>query len=232
MFSATQHAVAASRACTASFLLGKVPFGDFIRERVQTKWLAEDKRILIGGKRRCALFDLASEETFCRPEISYHRMTTRRHFSPGDQFSQEFDEPLDPWVIYSDAVPPLPLQSIPGPDVSDTSFPLIAPSNSGLHQSGGYVEEHEGATRHAVLSIALSSSHYRVLRLVDQSFIDDSKPVDKAHVRSLVEKMHSARARAIHEQLLSKMMPQMALWYACSLFRGSSGSFLMGASHD
>jgi hypothetical protein len=85
-------AVAASRACTASFL-GKVPFGDFIRDRVQTKWLAEDKRILIGGKRRCALFDLATDETFCRTEITYHKEVTRCHYSPGDRFSQDFDEP-------------------------------------------------------------------------------------------------------------------------------------------
>ena len=224
-------AVASSRAFAVRFL-GKVHFGDFIRERAQSKWLGEDTRILIGGSRRRQLFEKATDDLFLVPATSTMSLDDRLACLIDAAVGTILDvsDPLDPWVSRQQVdtiIPPVTMQVIPGTDVNDASIPIIV-RNPNNHDDG---EEdlYEGCTRRSSYAIALSDTHRRVLRLADKSFIDASDPVCREEVRLLCEKVHDARARAFHERLLDSSRYQQALWFACSRFRGS-GAFLMGAS--
>eukprot|EP01031_Cornospumella_fuschlensis_P024389 gene24389-29484_t len=225
-------AVASSRAFAVRFL-GKVHFGDFIRERAQSKWLGEDTRILIGGSRRRQLFEKATDDLFFVPATSTMSLDDRLACLIDAAVGTILDvsDPLDPWVsrqqVDTIIIPPVTMQVIPGTDVNDASIPIIERNPN--HHDDGEEDLYEGCTRRSSYAIALSDTHRRVLRLADESFIDASDPVCREEVRLLCEKVHDARARAFHERLLDSSRYQQALWFACSRFRGS-GAFLMGAS--
>eukprot|EP01031_Cornospumella_fuschlensis_P031268 gene31268-37787_t len=158
-------AVASSRAFAVRFL-GKVHFGDFIRERAQSKWLGEDTGILTGRRRN--LFEKATADDLfffvtTSPMSLDDRLACLIDAAVGTILDVSDTLLVDPWNARQQVdfiMPPITMQAIPGTDVNDASIPII---ERNPNHDDGEEDLYEDCTRLRSSPTTPISSHRRLL---------------------------------------------------------------------